>query len=73
MIFCNFRKIFGSVQKCSEIFGNFRKRFKRDFMIFLKFSKNLWKSSEVFGYHKKFSRGDRKCSQWLAEVEKCQS
>ena len=45
-------EIFGSVRKSSEIFRKLPKPLKSNFQLFLwflKFSKNLWKSSEVFG------------------------
>ena len=49
----NFRKIFGSVRKSSDIFGKLQKRFKSNFEIFLWFFKIFGKSSENL----------RKCSQ----------
>ena len=39
MIFLNFRKIFGSARKSTEIFGKHRKRFKSSFQMFLWFFK----------------------------------
>ena len=49
MIFENLRKIFGSVRKSSENFGNGSKVIFRCFYGFLKFSENLRKCSEIFG------------------------
>ena len=49
MVFINFRKIFGNLWKCSEIFGKLRKRFKSNFQMFLLLFKVFEKSSEVFG------------------------
>ena len=47
---------------CSEIFGDFRKRFKSNFQMFLLFLKVFGKSSEVVGNLRKFSGRDQKCS-----------
>ena len=49
MFFLNFRKIFGNLRNCSEIFGKFRERFKSNFQIFLWFFKIVGKSLEIFG------------------------
>ena len=49
MIFKNFRKIFGNLGKCSEIFGNSSKVIFKCFYDFLKFSEKLQISSENFG------------------------
>ena len=41
--------MFGNLRKSSQNFGNGSKVIFRCFYDFLKFSENLWKSSEVFG------------------------
>ena len=48
--------MFGNLRKFSENFGNSSKEIFRCFYDFLKFSKNLRKSSDVFGnLRKRFS------------------
>ena len=41
--------MFGNLRNSSQNFGNGSKVIFRCFYDFLKFSENLWKSSEVFG------------------------
>ena len=74
----------GNLRKCSEIleiFGNGSKVIFRCFYDFLKFSENLWKSSEIFGNGSteisrcfydflKFSENLRKSSEVFGNLRK---